>query len=110
MDADTIYLVRVWVRPDAVDPMTTWLREKHLAEVVAQPGFVFGRCIRLEQNADDGWVAMAMIYGLESRTALDRYLVSPIHESFAEQRKPFEGMLRMERSWGRTELARDHLT
>ena len=104
MEADTIYLVRVWVHPDAVERMMGWLREKHLADVVSQPGFRFGHCIRLEQEAEDGWVALAMIYGLESRDALDRYFQNPIGARFAEERKAFDGMLRMDRAWGRTEL------
>jgi len=108
MDAETIYLVRVWVHPNAIERMMDWLRAKHLADVVAQPGFRFGRCIRLEQTADDGWVALAMIYGLESREALERYFASPIGAQFAEERKAFDGMLRMDRAWGRMELAHDN--
>ena len=110
MNADTMYIVRVWIDPAGVDAVMGWLADHHLADVVAQPGFLWGRCIRLEQPAQDGWVACLMLYGLESREALERYFANPIAQRFAEERKPFAHMLRMERAWGRTELSEDRPT
>jgi hypothetical protein len=37
---------------------------------------------------------------LESRAALQQYFEGPAPVLFAEQRKPFEQHLRMERNWG----------
>lgn len=107
MDAGMIYVVRVWIDPAGAEAVTGWLRAHHMADVVAQPGFLWGRCIRLEQDADDGWLAYLMLYGLESREALQRYFANPIAERFAEERKPFAHMLRMERAWGLTEISED---
>ena len=41
-----------------------------------------------------------MIYGLDSREALQRYFESPAPKRYAEERKPFEHHLRTERAWG----------
>jgi len=68
--------------------------------VVAQPGFLFVRRVKLEQASDDGWSAYMMIYGLESKAALQRYFDGPAQAKFAQERKPFEHHLRMERSSG----------
>lgn len=89
MEADTIYAVRVWIDPADVDDVVGWLRAHHLADVVAQPGFLGARCIRLEQDSGDGWQAYLMLYGLQSRAALECYFADPITERFAQERKPF---------------------
>jgi hypothetical protein len=41
-----------------------------------------------------------MIYGLESKAALQRYVDGPAPARFARERKPFEHHLRMERTSG----------
>ena len=100
MDAPYLYVVKFWVHPDGVATILRWLDDKHMAEVTAQPGFRWSRRVRLDQDADDGWHAYMMIYGLESREALLRYFDSPAPKEYAEQRKPFERHLRTERAWG----------
>lgn len=100
MDAPYLYVVKFWVHPDSLKAVMDWLDSRHMAEVVAQPGFLFVRRVRLEQAAADGWSAHMMIYGLESRAALQRYYDSPAPARFAEERKPFEHHLRMERVFG----------
>ncbi len=110
MDAETIYAVRVWVDPAASERLLVWLRHPHIADVVAQPGFLWARCIRLEQDAEDGWHAFMMLYGVESLSALDRYFENPIGKVFAEQRKAFEGQLRMDRAWGNMIIREDKRT
>lgn len=101
---DVVYVVRVWIDPQGHDAVLGWLRAHHVADVVAQPGFRWARCVRLEQDAEDGWLAYVMLYGVESREALLRYFESPITQIFAEQRKPFAHMLRMDRAWGKVEI------
>ena len=41
-----------------------------------------------------------MIYGVESKAALQRYFDGPAPAKFAQQRKQFEHHLRMERVFG----------
>ena len=60
-----------WVRPDGGQAVVDWLDRRHMAEVAEQPGFLWARRCRLEQDAEDGWHAHLMVYGLASRSALD---------------------------------------
>jgi len=47
-----------------------------------------------------------MIYGLESRQALDRYVSDKaLAEKFAKERAPFQNFLRMDRAWGTVDLS-----
>jgi hypothetical protein len=100
MDAPFVYLVRFWIDPAGADALLHWLDSKHMADVAAQPGFLSLRRVRLDQDAPDGWHAYLMIYGLESREALMRYFESDGPKRYAEERKPFEQHLRMDRAWG----------
>ena len=100
MDAPFVYIVKFWIHPDGAATILRWLEDKHMAEVTAQPGFRWSRRVRLDQDADDGWHAYMMIYGLESREALQRYFDSPAPRQYAEERVPFEHQLRTERAWG----------
>ena len=100
MDAPYLYVVKFWVHPDGAAAILRWLDDKHMAEVTAQPGFRWSRRVRLDQDAEDGWHAYMMIYGLESRDALMRYFESDAPKRYAQERKPFEHQLRTERGWG----------
>ncbi|HEY5209714.1 MAG TPA: DUF4286 family protein [Stellaceae bacterium] len=103
MEATTYYVVRFWIKPEGGQAVIDWLDSRHMAEVTAQPGFLWSRRCRLEQDAPDGWHAYLMIYGLESRAALERYFNSPARERFAEEGKPFAAVMRTERGWGTVE-------
>ena len=100
MDAPYLYVVKFWVHPDGAAPILHWLDATHMADVTAQPGFRWSRRVRLDQDADDGWHAYMMIYGLDSRDALLRYFESDAPKRYAAERKPFEHQLRTERAWG----------
>jgi hypothetical protein len=106
VDAPVLYVVRFWVSPEGRQQVFDWLDGGHCAEVIAQPGFLFFQRIKLEQTADDGWESYMMLYGLSSREALDAYFAdSALHAKFTAQRAPFIHHLRMERAWGRVEVA-----
>ena len=105
MDAPYFYIVKFWVHPDGLKPVLDWLDRGHMAEVVAQPGFLFVRRVKLEQASDDGWSAYMMIYGLRSQAALQHYVDGPSPAKFAQERKPFEHHLRMERVFGAVDAA-----
>ncbi len=100
LDAGYFYIVRFWVAPEAEARLLAWLDGGHTAEVVAQPGFLWARRIRLEETDSLGWRAFASIYGLESKAALDAYFKNPVREKFAREQAPFAGVMRAERSWG----------
>ena len=109
MDAPVLYIVRFWVSPSGHTDVFAWLDGAHGAEVVAQPGFVFARRVKLEQKSEDGWQGYYNLYGLESRQALDDYFANkPLHEKFARERSPFIHHLRMERTWGSVESSLTH--
>lgn len=103
VEKEAYYVVRFWVPPDN-NQVLAWLDSRHMAEVATQPGFRWARRVRLEQDADDGWHAHLMIYGLESRAALERYFNSAARERFGEEAKAYATVLRTERSWGSVEM------
>lgn len=109
MDAPVMYVARFWVHPDGKKALFAWLDGGHNAEVVAQPGFVFCKRVQLEQKNEDGWESHLMIYGLESREALENYFNDkPLAEKFAKERAPFAQHLRMDRAWGTVDLSLKH--
>ena len=85
--------------------LLAWLDGGHIAEVVSQPGFRWAKRYRLEQDAEDGWHAYAMIYGVDSKTALEAYFVNPIHEKFKRENARFTASLRTDRMWGATDFS-----
>lgn len=109
MDAPVIYGSKFFVSPAGSEQVFTWLDGGHCAEVVAQPGFLFAKRLKLEQTSEDGWDGYCMLYGLESRQALDDYFANKaLHEKFTQQRAPFAQHLRMERFWGSIESSLTH--
>lgn len=101
-----MYMSRFWISPAGREQLFAWLDGGHCAEVVSQPGFLFFKRVKLEQKSDDGWDSYAMLYGLESRQALDNYFANrALHEKFAQQRAPFAQHLRMDRFWGEVDAS-----
>ena len=100
MDAPVLYVVRFWVSPQGGDAVIRWLDSKHMKEVTEQPGFLWSRRCRLEEDAADGWHAYLMIYGVQSRPALEDYFNGAARARFGEEGKQFQHVLRAERAWG----------
>lgn len=67
-----IYEVNVFVQPDIEEQYREWL-DKHIAEILALPGFIDAQSFDVQQDnhADD--VAICVHYRLESRATLDNY-------------------------------------
>lgn len=86
MEEKTIYFVKLWIRPEACERFYEWLNGSHFADVVALPGFLWGRCYELEETSEDGWPALMMMYGLQSRQALEAYFNSDAPAGFAKER------------------------
>ena len=99
-NAEALYVVRFWVRPDGGQAVIDWLDQRHMAEVAQQPGFLWAKRCRLEQDAADGWQAHLMVYGLASREALEAYFQSAARRRFMEAGSAFRDLMRAERSWG----------
>ncbi len=100
-------VVRFWVAPDAEPQVLRWLEGGHVAEVVGQPGFLW--CKRLRLEPQDGWNGYAMIYGIESRQAFERYNANQaLVAKFAAERAPFENRMRIERFYGEVDYGITH--
>lgn len=108
-EANTVYMVRFWIKPGGEDKVLDWLDNGHIADVVSQPGFLWARRYRLEGEDADGWAAHAMIYGLESMDHLHAYFESDAARGYGEERETLglAPLLRMDRAWGVTEFGVD---
>ncbi len=100
MDAPVLYMGRAWVSPLGGERYLRWLETKHMAEVITEPGFLWARRCRLEQTDDKGWQGYLLIYGLESRAALEAYLNSPARERFWKELEPLNDVHYAERFYG----------
>jgi hypothetical protein len=98
-----LYVVHFWVRPDGGQAVIDWLDHRHMAEVAEQPGFLWAKRCRLEQDAADGWQAHMMVYGLASRAVLEAYFQSDARRRFMTEGSAFQHLMRAERLWGTVE-------
>jgi hypothetical protein len=105
MDAAVLYMVKAWVSPDGGERWLRWLEEKHMAEVIREPGFLWAKRCRLEQTDEHGWTGWLLIYGLESRAALEGYLRSAARERFWRELEPLNDVHRAERFYGTIDFA-----
>ena len=67
-----IYEVNVFVQRNSEADYRAWLL-KHIAEILALPGFIDAQCFDVQQNSNVDDVAVCVHYRLESQTALDNY-------------------------------------
>ena len=97
-DAKFFLVVRFSVDAEAERQVLAWLDGGHAAEVLRQPGFL--SCRRLRLGAHE----FAMIYGIESRAAFEKYEANAaLKAKFARERAPFEKHMRIERFAGELE-------
>ena len=97
-DAKFFLVVRFSVDAEAERQVLAWLDGGHAAEVLRQPGFL--SCRRLRVGAHE----FAMIYGVESRAAFEKYEANTqLKAKFARERAPFEKYMRIERFAGEVE-------
>jgi uncharacterized protein DUF4286 len=105
-DAKYFLVVRFWVAPGAQAQVSRWLEGGHIAEVVRQPGFLWVRRLKLAEPEATGWTTHAMIYGIDSRAAYDKYMANAaLHARFKKEREPFEANMRIERFAGEVDFA-----
>jgi hypothetical protein len=67
-----IYEVNVFVQHDIENQYREWLL-KHIAEILALPGFIDAQCFDVQQDNSADDVAICVHYRLESQAALDNY-------------------------------------
>ena len=96
MKTENFFLVvRFSVEPAAEAQLLRWLDGGHMAEVASQPGFLWSKRIRLQENS------YAIIYGIESKAAFDAYENNAaLKARFAKERAPFEKQMKIERFAG----------
>lgn len=73
MTMSIIYEVNVFVQREIESAYRAWL-VKHIAEILALPGFLDAQCFDVQQDAGTDTFAICMQYRLESQAALDDYL------------------------------------
>ena len=95
------YFVLAWVAPDVGQDFLNWLRDRHIQEVVDQPGMLWAEHIGLDQCNAEGWRGHLICYGALDQLALDGYLASPARERFVAEGKAFPGV-KMERLDGQS--------
>ena len=96
MKTENFFLVvKFSIAPEAEAQVLGWLDGGHMAEVASQPGFLWCKRIRLQENT------YLMIYGIESKAAFDAYESNAaLKAKFARQRAPFEKQMKIERFSG----------
>ena len=100
MNENFFLVVRVHVAPQVEAQLLGWLDGGHMKEVASQPGFLWGKRIRIDRNAE-GWNGFSMIYGVESKAAFDQYEKNlALKGKFAKERAPFEKHMKIERFAG----------
>lgn len=104
MTAPVVYCVQSWYHPTDGKPYLRWLEDKHMAEVLAEPGVLSARRVMLEQPDENGWPCCLLIYDLESRESLDAYLESPARDRFWRELKAFKAIHYSTRFWGETDI------
>lgn len=97
-DAKFFLVVRFSIDAQAQREVLAWLDGGHAAELLRQPGFLSCRRLRLGEHE------FAMIYGIESRAAFEKYEANTeLKAKFARERAPFEKHMRIERFAGEVE-------
>ena len=94
------YFVMAWADADIADAMVAWLRDSHLAEVVAQPGFKDAQVVRMDLRSIEGKVGILSIYSVESSQALQTYFASAEKKRFEREGGRFAGKAQVQRFWG----------
>ena len=99
-DAEVLYVVRFWVEPAATSKILEWLRHKHLAEVLAEPGFLSAELCDLQEQDDAGWRAYFILYRLSSAEKLRAYMKGDAKARFNREQAEYVDILRAERLIG----------
>lgn len=73
-----IYQVHAHVRHEIYEQYVQWLKQEHIAEVLAQPGFVGAElCLRKGGSMESSGKEVKVIYRVKDEEALKTYLSGP---------------------------------
>ncbi len=67
-----IYEVNIFMQRNIENDYREWL-VKHIAEILALPGFIDAQCFDVQEDDKANDVAISVHYQLESQAALDNY-------------------------------------
>src|SRR5439155_497889 len=96
MHAPVLYMVKAWVSPDGGERYLRWLEEKHMAEVIREPGFLWAQRCRLEQRDEQGWLGyllMPDVPGLEPAGAIHAVVVRGTSPLLPREEEAAAGLL-----------------
>jgi hypothetical protein len=94
-DAKYFLVVRFTIEPQAEAQVLRWLDGGHAAEVARQPGFLWCRRLKCDNQT------YVMLYGIESRAAFMAYEGNAaLKAKFTRERAPFEKQMKIERFHG----------
>jgi len=99
-DNDLMYVVRSWYDPEKGKPYLEWLENKHMREVLREPGILWARRAMLDQPDDNGWPSCLLIYGFKDRDALAAYMESDARTGFWEELQTMKDIHYSDRYWG----------
>jgi hypothetical protein len=69
---NAIYAVKVEIDPVDEAVWDEWNTMQHIPDILMQPGFI--RAIKYKLDSDTEWPQYIVLYELDSRASLDRYL------------------------------------
>lgn len=101
------FIVRAWLDPVGGERYLDWLKNGHMAEVLREPGFLWGRLVRLDETDARGWPGWMMIYGLQDAHAIEAYQNSPSRQRFAAELAEIGDVFARELIFGETVFAVD---
>jgi heme-degrading monooxygenase HmoA len=93
------YVVIAWADPEIADELAEWLRDTHLAEVIARPGFIDGEVVALEERSPEGKVGVMSIYTVESLDAFRAYQESSSQQRYTGASR-FTNRIAISKYWG----------
>ena len=94
-----VYLVMAEVSPASEKAWVRWNTERHMPEVLREPGFVRATKWKVEGAAEDGWARYWIGYEAESREALEAYLTGDaVKRLRADHLAHFGGVVRLSRA------------
>lgn len=91
-----IYEVNLEITPNRVAELDAWL-PGHVAELLAQPGFLSARILKDLEPAPDGRARRSIRYRLRDQQALDDYLAGPAERLRADGIRRFGAVMRAHR-------------
>lgn len=93
-----VYQVHITVRHEIYEKYVTWLKENHIREVLAQPGFLSAElCLKKGGALESSGKEVKMLYRVDSEESIKSYLSGPAMELRQKGTDLFPGMFSAQR-------------